>query len=90
MKKLITTILTVMALSSTSAVAIVDCTQFEKISAKYLECTAKNLKSKSKDIKKKMAKKSNQQKEKFNKSNLKKKLIKLKNSKTLTNFVEKE
>ena len=51
MKKIIITILTILALSSSNTIAGMDCSQFEKISAKYLECTAKNLKSKSIDTK---------------------------------------
>ena len=79
MKKIISTILTIFALSLTNSVAQIDCTQFKKISAKYLECTSK-----------KLVEKKDRQKEKFDKSDLKKKLIKFKNSKSLTNFVEKE
>ena len=78
----------------------IDCTQFDKVSAKYLECSAKNLKEKSgvlklkvtletEELKEKIAKNATDSKKKFNKSYLKKKLVKFKNSKTLTQFMEK-
>lgn len=78
----------------------IDCTQFDKISAKYLECSAKNLKEKSgvlklkvtlgaEELKKKIATNTKDSKKKFNNSSLKEKLIKFKNSKTLTEFMEK-
>ena len=83
MKKLITTIITILLLSSANTIAEIDCTQFDKLTAKYLECTAKN-------AKKKIIKKTELQKKKFNKSDFKKKLVKFKNSKTLKDFVEKK
>ena len=55
-----------------------DCTQFDKLTAKYLECQTTNIKIKSKE-----------KKDKFDNSTFKEKLIKLKNSKTLTKFMEK-
>ena len=78
----------------------IDCTQFEKISAKYLECKVINLKAESKvltlkanmetvKLKKKIATTAINNKKKFNKSTLKEMFIKFKNSKTLTNFMEK-
>ena len=91
MKKIIFKNLILSILSTSNTLAeMINCNQFEKISAKYLECKAKNIKDKSKQVKKKIVKKKEQQKEKFNRSNLKKKLIKFKNSKTLTNYVEKQ
>ena len=73
----------------------IDCTQFDKVSAKYLECSAKNLKEKSgvlklkvtlevEELKEKIVTNAKDSKKKFNKSNLKEKLVKFKNSKTLT------
>ncbi|MDC1200818.1 hypothetical protein N8012_02980 [Pelagibacteraceae bacterium] len=78
----------------------IDCTQFDKVSAKYLECSAKNLKEKSSklklkatvgtdELKEKITTSVKNSKTKFNKSSLKDKLIKFKNSKSLTEFMEK-
>ena len=64
------------------------------------ECKAKNIKGKSKELKlkavveaeelkKKVVKNAKKNKKKYNKSILKQKLIKFKNSKTLTKFMEK-
>ena len=61
----------------------VDCTQFKKLSAKYVECNAKK-------IKKDTVNKVEKSKKKFNNSALKKKLIKFKNSKNLMEFLEKD
>ena len=45
MKKIIFTILMMLILNPTNIKAKkMDCTQFDKVSAKYLECSAKNLK----------------------------------------------
>ena len=100
MKKIIFTILAMLVLSPTSSKAEkMDCTQFEKVSAKYLECSAKNLKGKSvvlklkatvgvEELKEKITKNAAESKRKFNTSNLKEKLIKFKKSKTLTQFME--
>ena len=51
-----------------------DCDQFKKLSAKYIECNAKKLKEKST--------------KKFEKSGIKNKLKKFKDSKTLTDLVK--
>ena len=60
-----------------------DCDQFEKLSAKYVECNAKKLK-------KNTTKQVNIGKKKFENSNLKEKLIKFKNSKNLMDFLDKD
>ena len=60
-----------------------NCNQFEKLSAKYVECNAKK-------IKKDTVNKVEKSKKKFNNSTLKKKLIKFKNSKNLMEFLEKD
>ena len=60
-----------------------NCDQFEKLSAKYVECNAKK-------IKKDTVNKVEKSKKKFNNSALKKKLIKFKNSKNLMEFLEKD
>ena len=101
MKKLIFITLITLVIGITGALANkVDCTQFDKISAKYLECSAKNLKEKSselklkatvgaKELKEKIIINAKSEKKKFDKSNLKEKLVKFKNSKSLTEFMEK-
>ena len=101
MKKIIFTTLITLALVTANAIAEkIDCTQFDKISAKYLECSAKNLKEKSSELKLKATVGAEELKEKittnvknsktkFDKSSLKEKLVKFKNSKTLTEFMEK-
>ena len=101
MKKIIFTLLFSWVLITSNAIAEkIDCTQFDKVSAKYLECSAKNLKEKSSEIKlkvtvgaeelkKKITTKAKNSKKKFNKSSLKEKLVKFKNSKTLKEFMEK-
>ena len=101
MKQIIFTALITSALIISNAMAEkIDCTQFEKISAKYIECSAKNLKEKSsehklkvtvgaEELKEKITTNAKSGKKKFDKSSLKEKLVKFKNSKTLTEFMEK-
>jgi hypothetical protein len=101
MKKMIFTALITGLIVTTNTVAEkIDCTQFNKVSAKYLECSAKNLKEKSselklkatigaEELKEKITTNAKNSKTKFNKSSLKEKLVKFKNSKTLTEFMEK-
>ena len=101
MKKIIFTALITWTLITTNGIADkIDCTQFDKISAEYLECAAKNLKEKSselklkatvgvEEIKEKITTNTKNSKKKFNKSSLKEKLVKFKNSKSLTEFMEK-
>ena len=101
MKKIIFTTLITLALVTANVVAEkIDCTQFDKVSAKYLECSVKNIKEKSselklkatvgaKELKEKITTNAKNSKTKFNKSSLKEKLVKFKNSKTLTEFMEK-
>jgi hypothetical protein len=101
MKKIIFTLLFSWVLITSNAIAEkIDCTQFDKVSAKYLECSANNLKEKSselklkatvgvEELKQKITTNAKNSKKKFNKSSLKEKLVKFKNSKTLTEFMEK-
>ena len=96
MKKIIFTGLITWLIVATNTVAEkIDCTQFDKVSAKYIECSAKNLKEKSselklkatvgaEELKEKITTNAKSGKNKFDKLNLKEKLIKFKNSKTLT------
>ena len=101
MKKIVFTVLITWMLITTNALTDkIDCTQFDKVSAKYLECSARNLKEKSlelklkttvgtENLKEKIATNVKSGKKKFDKSSLKEKLVKFKNSKTLTEFMEK-
>jgi len=101
MKKIIfTTLITWMLITANAIAEKIDCTQFEKVSAKYIECSAKNLKEKSSELKlkatvgaeglkEKITTSVKNSKTKFNKLKLKEKLVKFKNSKSLTEFMEK-
>ena len=101
MKKIIFTTLITLAFVTANAIAEkIDCTQFDKVSAKYLECSANNLKEKSselklkatvgvEELKQKITTSAKNSKTKFNKSSLKEKLVKFKNSKSLTESMEK-
>ena len=101
MKKIIfTTLITSVLIMSNAVAEKIDCTQFDKVSAKYLECSAKNLKGKSSELKlkatvgaeglkEKITTSIKNSKTKFNKLKLKEKLVKFKNSKSLTEFMEK-
>ena len=59
----------------------IDCNQFKKLSAKYIECNANKLKNKTNE-------KVKISKEKFEKSGIKDKLKKFKESKTLTDLIK--
>ncbi len=59
----------------------IDCTKFKKLSAKYIECNAKKLKEKTNE-------KVDLGKEKFEKSGIKDKFKKFKNSKTLSDLIK--
>ena len=101
MKKIIFTTIIILVLVTANAIAEkIDCSQFDKVSAKYFECSANNLKEKSselklkatvgaEELKQKITTNAKNSKTKFNKSSLKEKLVKFKNSKTLTEFMEK-
>ena len=94
------TLITCVLITSNAISVNIDCTQFDKVSAKYIECSAKNLKEKSselklkatvraEELKKKITTNTKSGKNKFDKLNLKEKLVKFKNSKSLTEFMEK-
>jgi len=101
MKKIIFTTIIILVLVTANAIAEkIDCSQFDKVSAKYFECSANNLKEKSselklkatvgaEELKQKITTNAKNSKKKFNKSSLKEKLVKFKNSKSLTEFMEK-
>lgn len=67
----------------------IDCSKFDKLSAKYVECSALKLKEKSNDLKNATVEKIDENKKKFDRSKLKGKLIKFKNNKTLAEIMEK-
>ena len=75
-------LLFILSLNNFSFSEEIDCKQFEKYSAKYIECNAKKLKKKTSD---KIAK----GKKKIEKTDAKKKLNKFKNSKTLSDLIKK-
>ena len=100
MKKIVFITLIASVLMSKTMAEKIDCNQFEKISAKYIECSAKNLKEKSsklklkatvgaEGLKEKITISVKNSKTKFNKLKLKEKLVKFKNSKSLIEFMEK-
>ena len=101
MKRIIFTTLITWVLITANAIAEnIDCTQFDKVSGKYLECSTKNIKEKSsklklkatvgtEELKEKITTSVKNSKTKFNKLKLKEKLVKFKNSKSLTEFMEK-
>jgi len=74
---------------------LIDCNQFDKISAKYIECKAKNLKSnlnkKQSEVKSKIENVDKTEAGKnFKKSTFGQKLFKFKNSKTGSDFFKKD
>ena len=81
---------------------IIDCNQFDKLSAKYVECKTKNLKTTLNENQSKAKKKiavskesiksqidQSETKKKFDSSKFKERLIKFKNSKTMSEFINK-
>ena len=83
MKKKLFIIVSLLFISSLASSKEMDCNQFDKLSAKYIECNAMKLKN---DANNKVI----EGKEKFDNSVLKNKLIKFKNSKNLMEFLEKD
>ena len=79
--KIIITFLFSIVIISNSHSNEIDCSKFEKLSAKFIECNAKKLKEKiNEDIK--------DTKKNINENELTKKLKKFKNSKTLSDLGE--
>ena len=66
-----------------------DCNKLEKLSKEYAVCNANLVKKKTKSLKNIASTKIDDSKKKFNKSKLKEKLIKFKNSKNHKEFMEK-
>ena len=71
-----------------SIVLAKDCSKFDKLSKDYAECNANLLKENAKSLKEKASDKFKQGKNKFDKFNLKEKLLKFKNSKSHTDFIK--
>ena len=99
-KIVFTLLITLFLIPITVLAEKIDCKNFNKIGAEYLECSAKNVKEKSsklklkatvgaEELKEKITTNAKSGKKKFDKLNLKEKLVKFKNSKTLTEFMEK-
>ena len=79
--KIILTLVTSLIIITPSLSDEIDCTQFKKLSAKYIECNANKLKEKTNE-KVKIGKK------KFEKSGINDKLKKIKKSKTLSDLIK--
>ena len=71
-----------------STVLAQDCNKLDKLSKEYAECNANLLKKNAKNLKDKASSKIEEGKKKFNKLNLKEKLLKFKNSKSHKDFLE--
>ena len=71
-----------------STVVAQDCNKLDKLSKKYAECKTKLLKKNAEVLKNKATNKIEKGKKKFNKLNIKDKLLKFKNSKSHKDFVE--
>ena len=71
-----------------SIVIAQDCSKLDKLSKEYAECNAKLLKKNAEVLKNKASDKIEIGKKKFNKLNIKDKLLKFKNSKSHKDFVE--
>ena len=90
MKKITLLILTIIIIiSNLSIAAAQNCDKFEKLSKEYATCNANIVKKKAKSLKNLALTKIDDGKKKFNKSNLKEKLIKFKNSKNHKEFMDK-
>ena len=73
--------LIILTITSVNSSIADDCNKFDKLSKEYAKCTAEL-------IKEKTSEKYNEGKKKFNKLNLKEKLIKFKNSKSHKEFTK--
>jgi hypothetical protein len=99
MKSIIITITFIILLSQNSLAEEKNCNQYDKLSKEYAKCNSLLLKNKTLEIKENTSKKTiiikndttkkiNNIKDKFNKSDLKKKLLKFKNSQSHKEFKE--
>ena len=71
-----------------SIVLAQDCNKLDKLSKEYAKCNANLLKKNAEILKNKTSNKIDEGKKKFNKLNIKDKLLKFKNSKSHKDFVE--
>ena len=81
-------LLITLILINSSIVFAQDCSKLDKLSKEYAECNAKLLKKNAEVLKNKASDKIEEGKKKFNKLNIKDKLLKFKNSKSHKDFVE--
>ena len=99
MKSIITTITFIILLSQNTFAEDKNCNQYDKLSKEYAKCNSLLLKNKTLEIGENTSKKTtkikdnatikiNNIKDKFNKSDLKKKLLKFKNSKSHKEYKE--
>ena len=99
MKSIIITISIIILLSQNILAEEKDCNQYDKLSKEYAKCNSLLLKNKTLEIKENASKKTiivkddatrkiNDIKDKFNKSEFKKKLLKFKNSKSHKEYKE--
>ena len=99
MKSIIATITFIILLSQNSLAQEKNCNQYDKLSKEYAKCNSLLLKNKTLEIKENTSKKTiiikddatrkiNDIKDKFNKSEFKKKLLKFKNSKSHKEYKE--
>ena len=99
MKSIITTIIFIVLLSQNTLAEEKNCNQYDKLSKEYAKCNSLLLKNKTLEIKENTSKKTviikdnttkkiNSIKNKFDKSDLKKKLLKFKNSKSHKEYKE--
>ncbi len=90
MKKIKILILSIILFYTNQSIVLAqDCSKLDKLSKEYAECNAKLLKKNAEVLTNKAFDKIEQGKKKFNKSKLKEKLIKFKNSKNHKEFMDK-
>ncbi len=90
MKKIKILILSIILFYTNQSIVLAqDCSKLDRLSKEYAECNAKLLKKNAEVLKNKASDKIEQGKKKFNKSKLKEKLIKFKNSKNHKEFMDK-
>ena len=81
-------LLITLCFTNNSIVLAEDCSKLDKLSKEYAECNTNLLKKNAKALKNKASDKIQEGKNKFNKLNIKEKLLKFKNSKSHKDFVE--
>ena len=86
-KKFLILFITLICINPSSVFAQ-DCSKLDKLSKEYAECNANLIKKNAKNLKDKATIKIKKGKKKFNKLNLKEKLLKFKNSKSHKDFFE--